>query len=53
MSCAACLSRPCQVHALLINADISSPLSVSWVDQSKIRQHIARYTGEHDDYDLL
>ncbi|PWN93576.1 putative IMP3-component of the U3 small nucleolar ribonucleo protein [Acaromyces ingoldii] len=26
---------------------------VSWVDQSKIRQHIARYTGEHDDYDLL
>lgn len=27
--------------------------SVSWVDQSKIRKHIARYTGEHDDYDLL
>lgn len=26
---------------------------VSWVDQSKVRKSIARYTGEHDDYDLL
>jgi U3 small nucleolar ribonucleoprotein protein IMP3 len=26
---------------------------VSWVDQSRVRKSIARYTGEHDDYDLL
>lgn len=26
---------------------------VSWVDQSRVRRSIAKYTGEHDDYDLL
>ena len=26
---------------------------VSWVDQSKVRKLVARYTGEHDDFDLL